>query len=160
LQINGAGTFTAYSETHLKAAAAAGDTSLGVVDSTGFAAGDEALGGCVRSGSGNEGRWEGVDVARGAQAALALGGRLADGYPEPGNTVVRTRPEYPTVSIANGGALAPPRWDPVSLTGGIVAFTATTSVTVDGTLGVVAAGYLGGVGNNHDPNQTGWKTQG
>ena len=146
--------------THLASAAAANATSITVVSGTGFTAGMKILVLNVRSNAGNDGVWEVADVASVAGTTLTLMGKLHNSYPEAANTLVQELPQYTNVTIANNVTLSTAPWSPSTLSGGIIAFFASGTVSVNGKISVKGCGYTGGVGNSSDPGSFVFKTQG
>ena len=148
--------------THLSAAALVGATSIATVNVAGIAAGDLVLVVNVRSTAGNDGLWELATVNGVAGTTLTLASPLANAYPEPGNTVVQRVPQYTTATISSTLSVA--NWDPVGLTGGIIAFAASGDVTVgaSGAITVDGSGYSGGTSDSLDcsPASPGFKQEG
>jgi hypothetical protein len=136
---------------------AAGDAgmTLAVADSTGFAAGDLVLVirvtglGAATSGDGTPidlattdvGLWELARLTAVQGNDLHLSAPLLNAFP-PNGTQVVTVPEYTTVTVSAGGGLTAKSWDGAS--GGVLAFLAQGTVTIDGALDVSARGFRGG----------------
>jgi hypothetical protein len=147
-------------ETTLSGAASANDTTLAVTSGTGISAFDDLLIVNVRSTVGNDGMWEVATVASVSGTTVTLNAPLKNAYPEAGNTIVQRIPQYTTVDIQS--TLTGTAWDPSTLSGGIVAFAASGTVTVEtgGSITVAGLGYTGGVSTNVDPAPLTWKAPG
>ncbi len=142
----------------LTGAAKPGDTGVTVVDATDFAAGDLVLvwqaTGLANVTSGNQapvvlsessvGHFELARVAKVTGVQIGLTSALTGTYPVAGSQVVRL-PEYTDVTIPAASTITGHAWDGVR--GGIVAFLATGTVSVDGTISADGLGFRGGVGH-------------
>lgn len=131
--------------TALASDAAAGATSVSVVDATGFSAGDRAMvlasqwsapGDRARAGA-----YELHRVSRVLGGTLELDGALASGFTAAGTQVVRV-PEYTQVAVAEGASLVATAWDGAQ--GGVLALLVTGELKVDGALSADGAGFRGG----------------
>ncbi len=129
-------------------------TEIGVANATGFVSGDVILLWQVKTGPFVSGDLQAIDLAasnaghyelqritniNGNTISLETGTTHA--YVGPGTQVVRV-PEYTTVTVAGSEILSPTAWD--GTTGGIVAFLATETVTVDGAIDASGLGSRGG----------------
>ncbi|WP_164011693.1 adventurous gliding motility protein AgmC [Pyxidicoccus trucidator] len=105
-------------------------------------------GGSGSANPGAVGRWElaRVETTGTAPAELRLTAPLVNSYTVPGAQVVFV-PEYTNVTIGAAASLVASPWD--GLSGGIVAFLATGTVTNQGLVSADGAGLRGAVYVNH-----------
>ncbi|HZI09291.1 MAG TPA: MYXO-CTERM sorting domain-containing protein [Myxococcus sp.] len=140
--------------TPLTAAAPSGTTTLSVERSAGVLVGRLVLlhqstglpastpsGGTQPVSPGGVGRWELARVASVADGSLQLTAPLVNGFTAPGAQVVAV-PEFTSVTVQAGASLVAPPWN--GLSGGILAFLATGTVTNQGTVSSSGAGFRGG----------------
>ncbi|WP_225409064.1 adventurous gliding motility protein AgmC [Stigmatella hybrida] len=135
---------------------APGDTSITVLDATGFAAGDLVMviqmtglvpeppsGSAAPIDLSNDpvGRWEFARLASVSGTTLTLTAPLIHSYAANVTQAVRV-PEYITVIIGSGRTLTADAWN--GSTGGILAFLATGAVTNTGGINVSGKGFRGG----------------
>lgn len=121
------------------ASGASGTTTLAVVSSDGFGAGDLVL---VHDSQGaGAGRWELATLAGVQAGQLALTAPLINDYPSSDRAQAVRVPQYSDVHVAAGATLSAPAWD--GQTGGILALAATGTVAVDGTIDMSGRGYRG-----------------
>jgi hypothetical protein len=150
--------------TALSSSANQGDNSLGVVNATGFAAGDLVMivqtTGLVPSppsGNGSEGpvdvstdpvgayefaRLANVDVGNGT---LELTQPLVNQFTDGVSQVIRV-PEYTDLTINSGVTITAQPWD--GLTGGVIVFFASGTVNNSGIISASNQGFRGGVFHN------------
>lgn len=117
-----------------------GATSLNVGSTAGFAVGDELL---IMSaqGSGAPGTFEFAHVSGISGSTLQLSGGLSNAYNGGADAVMVQRvPNYTDVTVQAGATLTASPWD--GSNGGIVAFRASGTVSVDAT-GAISADGLG-----------------
>lgn len=168
--VAGTETVNAYAPVAADVAAGATQIAIGPVLQTsaavGFAAGDLVLvwraTGVAQAvpgvASGNQtplvlasvenadvGRWELARVATAAASSLTLTKPLVNAWKKDVTQVVKV-PEYTTLTVPNGARLAATKWQPAGsgYAGGIVAFFANATVTVDGVVDASAKGFRGG----------------
>ncbi|HEX4462198.1 MAG TPA: hypothetical protein VIA18_29680, partial [Polyangia bacterium] len=155
----------------LTADAAAGAVTLSLSGSTGIAAGDlvmlvqmqgatidtsnTAAYGTV-SALGGAGTYELVSITGVNTTANTITvddscGGLKHGYSAAGKTQVIFVPQYSSLTIANGASVTAPAWN--GATGGVVALTASTTVTLTGS-GKITANGIGFRGGVMDANTT------
>lgn len=108
---------------------------------------DIALGPSPSSGIG---QWELARVASvntGSTKSLTLDRQLTGTYVANYSQVIKV-PQYTTVTLTGSAVLTADAWDPVSRTGGVLAFLASQGVSVSGTGGinVDGKGFRGAVG--------------
>ena len=133
------------------------DTSVTVVDGSKFSAGDLVLlwqvGGYATPASGDQTEIDLTGEAVGrfelARVGSVLGNDLllSDAVSHPfaaAHTQVVFVPEYTDVIVDAAGEIRAADWNPSMGEGGIVAFFATGTVTVDGRITANGAGFLGG----------------
>ena len=146
------------------------DVSIEVADGTKFTAGDLAVvwqvNGYATPASGDQseidltgqpvGRFEFVRVDSVVGNVLGLHDPMNNAFAAANSQVVFV-PEYTDVTVDAAGELQAADWDPVAGEGGIVAFFATGTVTVDGLVTATGAGFLGGtdLGNSGTNGCTG-----
>ena len=131
----------------------AGNT-LDVSATAGFASGDLVLvlhttGATATSGdqtdvdlsTGAVGTWELARVASVGGNQLVFVDALENSYPATGAQVVSV-PEYGALTIGNSGSIVAAPWDGTS--GGVVAFFATGTITLNGDIDVGGQGFRGG----------------
>lgn len=137
-------------------AVAAGDTSVSLSSTTGFAQGDLILllqlNGFPSQPAGapgpfsldgtRVGQWELARVASVSPSALQLTAPVVHAF-EGLRTQAIVVPEYTTVSVASGATLTATAWN--GSTGGVLAFLATGTVTNDGAIAVDGKGMRGGL---------------
>lgn len=115
-----------------------GGTSLTLASATGFAAGQTVFIHQTQGpGAGNQ-ELNRIAALNGSTATLA--NPLASTYAAGAQAVVV--PQYTSVNVAAGGSLSAPPWN--GTTGGILAFQASGSVTVDGAVTMAGRGFRGG----------------
>ncbi len=119
-------------------ALAVGMTSIPVVSSAGFSAGDVVLFVNVRSGI-NERK----EVFSAGNNVLNFLTGIAQNYPVAETQVVRL-PQFTSVTVQAGASIGAPVFNGVI--GGIAGFLANGVVTVNGAISVDAVGYAGGTG--------------
>jgi RHS repeat-associated protein len=126
---------TVYTDTirsAISSTAASAQSSILVVNGSGFAVGQEILVIQIRGiGAGN---YEFARISSVSGNSITLGSNLVNSYSVDGGSraqVLRV-PQFQNVTIQSGGLLTAHAWDGNS--GGIVAFRASGSVTVDGTI--------------------------
>jgi MYXO-CTERM domain-containing protein len=137
----------------LNAPTLAGDTSVTVSSTAGFATGDlvmiwQSTGVVPIPASGTPspfnistdtvGKWELARITAAAGTTLTLRARLVNAFPATVTQVVRV-PEYTSVTINAAGTLVAPAWN--GSVGGVVAFLATGAVTNNGTVSVNSRGF-------------------
>lgn len=135
---------------------AAGGTTLGVADTTGFAAGElvlvhQVFAGGTPPASGTPppldlnptgaGRWELARLESVDATGLRLTAPLVSSFTAPGSQVVRV-PEYSSVHVQPDSTLLAPPWNGGS--GGVLAFLATDAVLNQGVISADGAGFRGG----------------
>ncbi|MGB8330735.1 MAG: hypothetical protein WCE62_11465 [Polyangiales bacterium] len=149
---------------------AAGATTVQVADGTKFSPGDLVLvwqvNGLAIPDSGDQsevdlsgqlvGRFELARVDSILGNVLHLRDAMTGGFPAANSQVVFI-PEYSDVTIDATGEIRAADWDPVTREGGIAAFFATGTVTIDGRISANGAGFLGGTnrGNSGSNGCTG-----
>lgn len=62
-------------------------------------------------------------------------------------------PNYTDLTVTSAGSIVAPAWN--GQTGGVVAFRATGTVTINGSISVAGLGYRGGIGRGTSGTQTG-----
>jgi hypothetical protein len=147
-------------------APSAGSTTLPVVSTTGFAAGDLVMvlqttgltpeptsgtPGPLDIGAGAVGRWELARLASVTGTELSLTAPLVHAYAAQVTQVIRV-PEYTDVTISTGRSIGVTPWN--GSTGGVIAFLATGTVSNAGQINANGAGFRGGQYVN-DPNVSG-----
>lgn len=143
----------------LGGAPTAGSTSLILVNGAGFTAGCKVLVRHVRHSS-EAGAWTIADVASVSGNTLTLTSGLPIGFSDSANTQVARVYQYTDVTVAAGATLSATPWNSATKLGGVLAFVASGTVTVNGTLSMAGAGYAGGVSDSVDPGTTQWKQKG
>ncbi len=136
-----------------------GQTTLTLSTGTGFATGQTIL--IHQSQGTNAGNWERATVASVSGAVLTLQQPLQHTYTSTGtnnHAQAIVVPQYTNVTIPSGQTLTAAAWN--GTTGGILAFDATGTVSVAGSMTMKGRGYRGGVGNNNDPGSVAFKQQG
>ncbi len=139
--------------TYLTANASAGSASLIVSNASGFSAGDEVL--VVQSQNYTNGTAGAYEFARVASVSGTSGTNLTLTFPltnsyyagSHGTTTSTTAqvvrvPQYRNVTVNSGASITAKTWDGYS--GGIVAFRATGTVMINGSIDVSADGFYGG----------------
>ena len=153
--VSGVEVVNAYSK--VAADVAARDIAIEVADGTKFNAGDLILVWQVNghptpsSGDTSEialsesaaGRFELARVDTVSDQTLELRDPMVNGFAAMNSQVVLV-PEYTDVTVGVGDQARAADWDPVAGEGGVVAFFATGTVTVDGRVTANGAGFLGG----------------
>ena len=141
----------------------ASGTSAAPSNSTGFAVGDIVLFYQVRNTS-DEGRWEFAEIqAINSATDWTLKQALAYSFNNSsGKAQVIKVPRYRNVTINSSGTLNAPDWD--GNTGGVLAFKASGSVTLNGTVSVSGKGFRGGNGghriNENNSDRHGYQGEG
>lgn len=158
LTVNISTTVNTY--TKLTAAAASGQNVVSISNSTGFANNDlvmvwqtsQATTGTTSSSSASTnlssqpvGHWEFARIQILGSTKLTFSTPLRYAYSAPGAQVIRV-PEYSAVTINSGASIVAQPWN--GETGGIVAFLANATVTINGTIDANGSGFRGGVYNN------------
>ena len=166
--VTGPETVNAYSK--VAADVAVNDTSVEVADGAKFSPGDLIMlwqvNGFATPLSGEQseidlagqavGRFELARVAAVIGDVLVLHGAMKNTFTAANSQVVFI-PEYSSVSIDAAGEIQAADWDPATGEGGIVAFLATGTVTMDGRVTANGAGFVGGtdLGNSGTNGCTG-----
>lgn len=134
---------------------APGDTDIDVSSTTGFAAGDlvmihQTTGLIPVPASGSSanvdlstspvGRWELARVSSVSTNQLLFTAPLVYSYAASVSQVIRV-PEYTTVTVSSGASIVATPWN--GSVGGIIAFLAQGSLTNNGTISAVGAGFRG-----------------
>jgi hypothetical protein len=118
--------------TALSTTSNAGQPTLNVASTSGFAVGQEVL---IHQTQGTgAGGYEFGKIASIGSGTLTLQANLQNMYTQGGNSraqVIRV-PHYTDVTIQSGATLSAPAWD--GSTGGILAFRATGTLTINGTI--------------------------
>ncbi len=152
---------------YINANVAANTPTISVNDASSFSPGDEIFIIQTQEGNGNvynAGTFEFRTVAskNGNNITLTQDLENAYGYNNPNSNiatiaqVVRV-PQYTNVTINAGASITAPAWN--GYTGGIVAFRATTTVNMTGSVNVNEKGFRGGeVGFQN--NEPGWEGEG
>jgi len=96
---------------------------------------------------GSAGRYEFVGVESKAGTVITLACGLKNGYSRTGKTQVIRVPQYTTLTIASGNSITAPAWDD-TLTGGVVAVHAETTLQLGGSIDVSAKGFRGGAADD------------
>ena len=146
------------------------DTSIEVADGTKFNSGDLVIlwqvNGYSTPASGDQteidlsgqavGRFEFARVDSVLGNVLGLHDPMNNVFPAANSQAVFV-PEYTDVTVDVAGEIRAADWDPVAGEGGIVAFFAMGTVTVDGSVTANGAGFLGGsdLGNSGNNGCTG-----
>jgi hypothetical protein len=118
---------------------AAGQTTATLGNGSGFAAGQMVI--LHQSQGANAGNYEVHAVAGLVGNTLTLAAPLKHSYSSagPNRAQVMVMPQYTEVLVNDGGVLTGPAWD--GATGGILAFAATGTVTVAGSVHMNGRGY-------------------
>jgi hypothetical protein len=130
--------------THTPVSGSAGSSSITVGDGSKLAANNLVL--LHDTQGANAGHWELARIQSVSGNNVTLTGPLAHDYPGTDKCQLVTVPQYTDFIVRNGDNVTGPNWDGNS--GGIVAFSATGTVTVAGSLYQGAAGFRG---PNHNP---------
>lgn len=138
--------------TALAKGASAGDPAITVEDPDLFAPGDEVL---VLSQQGEDaGTYAMAFVSEIQDYSLRLEPPLSASFSADSVVNVLRVPHFHDVTVTEDGSLSPAKWDGVS--GGVLIFRASGTVTINGSVDARAMGYRGGlgvVGNAYDPMQ-------
>lgn len=139
----------------LSTPASAGDLSLTVPSTSGFAQGTLVLllrlaGEATPDGGepnphpldASSGSWELARVASTGGGQLVLTAPLVKSFSAPQTQLISV-PEYTDLTVLAGASVVASPWN--GFTGGVVALLATGRVTVDGAVDVTAAGFRGGL---------------
>jgi len=136
-----------------------GQAALTLSTGTGFATGQTLL--LHQSQGTNAGDWERAVVVSVSGAAVTLQQPLQHSYVSTGGSnhaQAIVIPQYTDVTVPAGQTLTAPAWN--GTVGGILAFDATGTVSVAGSMSMKGRGYRGGVGNSNDPGTVAYKQQG
>lgn len=128
----------------LSATSSAGQLTLSVSSTSGFAVNQEIL---IHQTQGTgAGNYEFGKIASIGSGTMSLQGNLVNTYTQGGNShaQVINVPNFTDVTVQNGGTLTAPAWD--GSTGGILVFRANGTTTVIGAINASAIGYRGGNG--------------
>ena len=139
---NGQTIYTDNTRSALAATANSGQSNLALASSSGFANGQEVL--VVQVQGTGAGNYEFGTIASIASNTLGLSKNLTNIFTVGGNSkaqVIRVL-QYHDLTVQSGGTLTAHPWD--GSTGGIVAFRASGTVTVSGTISADGKGFRGG----------------
>lgn len=95
---------------------------------------------------GEAGNYEYIFVESVASNQITFTSSLQNSYSSTGKTQIIRVPQYTTLDLQSGASITAPAWD--GTTGGVVAFTASDTVTIDGTIEVSELGFRGGTYQN------------
>lgn len=95
---------------------------------------------------GEAGNYEYIFVESVASNQITFKSPLQNSYSSTGKTQVIRVPQYSTLDLLSGASITAPAWD--GTTGGVIAFTASDTATIDGTIDVSELGFRGGTFQN------------